>query len=644
MGFFEALALGTVAIATNETPTTDDVIEVRIGRIEKDVREVTAPVSVLTRDDIVRLQGVDLGDLLIALPGVTVEGGERSEALQPNIRGLGESRVVSRIDRARQNISISHRGRSFIDPALIGQVEVLRGPGSTLYGSGAVGGVINLETLNPSQLVTGDSALARRLVLRGSTNADRAGATAAAAYQGERIGTLLALSADIADDYEDGAGETVPFSDTNQSSVLAKAVINDVADGTLSLTYAGYREEGESLLTADRAAGDPVDRETTQDIASLQYRNSSTGLWSPELTLYDVDTRFDERLLDQSETRTNGLETIGLDAVNVSRFIVAGSNATIVSGLELYRDTQEGTRNGAPNPGFASSELTATGAFVLGELNLTDRLTVIAGVRADTFQLKAAREDLADTDLDATSPSFAATYAINDAFSIRASYAEAFRTPSLRQLFIGGPHFPGNDYVPNPDLKPETARNFELGLTWRFDVLDGELSGEAFVFKNEIDDFIEQVVAATTTSFLNVGEAEIDGVEFRLQYSTALYDFSLTAQALDGDNLERAEPLQSIPADELAIQIVRRAPQVGLEFGARFIATAAQNDVPGRPFTIAATNSHERLDLFARWDIPSSPATLVLGVDNVTDQTYRRHLSQINAAGRAFKFSLIADF
>lgn len=632
------------ALADDARPGADDVITVRVGRIERDLRDVTAPVSVLTEEDIARLQGADLGDLLTALPGVTAEGGERAEALQPNIRGLGESRVVSRIDGARQNIALSHRGRSFIDPALIGRVEVLRGPGSTLYGSGAVGGVVEIETLDPDQLAAPGAGPAYRLALRGADNASRLGGTLAAAVQGERFGALAAISASRSDDYTDGDGVAIPFSDTDQTGALLKASAEDIAGGELSASYAGYREAGLSLLTADRAEGDPVDRETRQDVFSARYRRSGDGLWAPEVTVYAVETVFDEALVDSPETRSNALTTLGLDAVNVSRFQLAGRQTTVVAGVEVYNDDQTGTRNGAPNPGFASSSLTTAGVFALGETALSERLTVIAGVRADAITLQAERDGLADADLDALSPNLAFTYALSDTLTARASYAEAFRAPSLRQLFVGGPHFPGNDYVPNPDLQPETARNLEAGLIWRAPALDGELSGEVFVFKNQIDDFIEQVVASTTTSFLNVGEAEIDGVEARLSYAGDRLRTSLTVQLLDGDNLERAEPLQSIPADELSLQVVRLMPAWNLEAGARLIATAAQDDVPDRPFTIVATDAHQRLDLFARWRAPGTRAVVRVGVDNITDETYRRHLSQINAPGRRFKLSLTADF
>lgn len=642
-----AAALTLAAQAEPAPKSTDvaaDVIIVSIGRVDRDQREVSAPVTVITREDIERLQGADLGDLLIAAPGVTIEGGERADALQPNIRGLGESRVVSRNDGARQNIAISHRGRSFLDPALVGRIELLRGPGSTLYGSGAVGGVLEVETLNPDQLGDGGEGLSGRLAARYAGNGDHGALTGAVGGQDGRFGALAALSVAQSDDFEDGDGQRVRFTGAETRTGLFKLVGEDVAGGEIRASYAAYLNDAPSLLTADRAEGDPVQRETRQDTAALTYTGAGQGWFKPDITLYAGETRFTETLLERDETRLNRLTTIGLDAVNVSRFTLGARPVALVSGIEIYRDAQDGRLNGTPNPGFAGSELTTLGAFVLAEAELTERLTATAGVRGDTIDLEADRAGLADSRLETASPNLALSYRLSDAFSVRAGYAEAFRAPSLRQLFVGGPHFPGNDYLPNPDLQPETARNLEAGLIWRAQALGGRFDGEVFVFRNEIDDFIEQVVAASTTRFLNVGEAVIEGVEGRLAYTGWLWDLSVSGQVLRGDNLERDEPLQSIPADEIAGQALRRFPALSLEAGGRLIATAAQDDVPGRPFTIASTPGHERVDLFAAWRSPDGRAVVRFGVDNLFDETYRRHLSEINAPGRSFKLSVQADF
>src|SRR3546814_1100075 len=92
-------------------------------------------------------------DLLRDMPGVELDGGPRITAVQPSIRGMGGERVLIRIDGARQNFESGHRGRVFLDPEVLERVDVLRGPASTLYGSGAIGGVIDFTTRDASHFL-----------------------------------------------------------------------------------------------------------------------------------------------------------------------------------------------------------------------------------------------------------------------------------------------------------------------------------------------------------------------------------------------------------------------------------------------------------------------------------------------------------
>ena len=140
-------AVATPVAAQDEAaaPVTDlDELVVTVGRQELLQSETPAPVSVIDRDAIERRQARSIDDLLRDAPGVTISGGPRRAALMPTIRGLTDGRVVVRIDGARQNMQIRHRGQTFLDPSLLQRVEVLRGPASTLFGS--TDGLISYRT------------------------------------------------------------------------------------------------------------------------------------------------------------------------------------------------------------------------------------------------------------------------------------------------------------------------------------------------------------------------------------------------------------------------------------------------------------------------------------------------------------------
>ncbi len=197
-------------------------IVVTIGRIAEVEDQTVAPVGVVERREIERRQAQDLDAVLLGMPGVTTAGGPRQAALDPNIRGLGEGRVVVRIDGARQNLNIRHRGQTFIDPALFERVEVLRGPGSSLHGSGAIGGVMSLRTLEPSSVLEPGQDLGGRVVAGYQDNGRRVSGGLTLAGRGAATEWLGAVSLRDHSDFRDGEGERVAFTGSDVVSGLLK--------------------------------------------------------------------------------------------------------------------------------------------------------------------------------------------------------------------------------------------------------------------------------------------------------------------------------------------------------------------------------------------------------------------------------------
>ncbi len=122
----QPIVLEPLTVTGTKTPTPRD--------------EVPATIDVIDSEDLERSQPSTLGDILNDLPGVEIEGGPKGSQSQPNIRGFGgtgwgSNRIVTTIDGARQNVGAAHGGSMFVDPDVLKQVEVLKGTGSTLYGT-----------------------------------------------------------------------------------------------------------------------------------------------------------------------------------------------------------------------------------------------------------------------------------------------------------------------------------------------------------------------------------------------------------------------------------------------------------------------------------------------------------------------------
>ncbi|MCC5867399.1 MAG: TonB-dependent hemoglobin/transferrin/lactoferrin family receptor [Gammaproteobacteria bacterium] len=629
---------------SEELPT----ITVTIGRGEIEQHQVPAPVSVIDRETLQQRQAANLHDVLRDLAGVGTEGGPRQAALQPNIRGLGEGRVVMRLDGARQNMNIRHRGQSFLDPALLERVEVWRGPASTLYGSGAIGGVVNFHTLDAAGLLSDERTLGGNFTAGYHDNGDQRFAAATLAATHEGFGLLGSLSRRRAGDFDDGDGNRVGLTGSDVFAGLLKGSWQGERDQRVTATYLGFDDDALSLATADRPEGLLVERNTRQHTGSLryEYRPQADGLWDLDVTGYHTDLTLDERALASGSLQRNALVTTGLDAFNASRFSTGALEHRIAYGVEWYRDRQRGTEDGAPRPGFASSRQRTLGLFVQDSISFPGPLSATAGVRVDRISQRAERDDVEENALSQVSPQLALNWQVTDTVQLYASYAEAFRAPALRELFIGGQHFPGNQYLPNPQLRPEQARNHEVGLVFSdrgVFMADSTASLRLSVFRNDVDDFIEQIVAATTTRFENLDHARIRGIEFESRYSTEQWRLMTTLAIQRGDDRGRNEPLQSIPGDSLTALVARAWLDGALELGMRTALVRDQTRVPDRAFTIEPTPGHALLDVFARWS-PQARLDVHLSANNLTNRTYRPHLSQLNARGRTLMLQLRHGF
>ncbi|MEL6420573.1 MAG: TonB-dependent receptor plug domain-containing protein, partial [Pseudomonadota bacterium] len=176
-GAVSALALAAVNAHAQNITEPDDLVADEItvyggARDERGLLETPNAVTVVDQEQIRRRQASTYEELIGDIPGVSIEGGPRGIAQEPNIRGFQDEQVVIRIDGARQNFNLAHRGRFFTDPDALKRVEVLRGGNSTLFGSGALGGVILLDTIDAEDILDPEDFFGGRIKGGYSTQGD----------------------------------------------------------------------------------------------------------------------------------------------------------------------------------------------------------------------------------------------------------------------------------------------------------------------------------------------------------------------------------------------------------------------------------------------------------------------------------------
>lgn len=608
--------------------------------------EGAAPVSVIRREEIRERDARSLAELMRDVPGVEISGAPRTTAMEPLIRGLGGERVVFRLDGARNNFNAGHRGRVFVDPELLRQVDVQRGPGSTLYGSGAIGGVVALRTLEPDDLIGPGAEGSGQPVafggfLRGGYQSQGAmwrGAGAVAARAGD-VALLGALSGFTNGNRRDGTGRTIPYTADDVVNGLARLQWRP-GFHLLDLAAMAFRDSHVIPIAANTATTASVtDRDTEQQAYTLRwsYADPAMPLLAPQVVLYRNRIRLDERRRTGSRARDiTELTTTGLDIQNSSRFeLFGGDRHTLTIGGEFYRDAQEGTQNGRPRGQFPEASQEVAAFFIQDQIAFGG-FTLTAALRHDSFSQSAAGK-ANDRNLDRLSPRLGLAWRPLPWLEPYIAYAEAFRAPSLTELYVSGQHFPGNSFVPNPDLRPETSRNLEAGLNLRFaDLLAAgdRLRARLTAFENRIDDFIEQLVFATTTQSRNVRDARIRGIEAELHYDAGAWYAGLSATALRGDNLTDNQPLASVPAHRMTLSGGWRFLDQGVTLGARWQLVAAQDRNPANiPGLARETSGYGLLDLNLSWRPGFAPQLrLDLGIDNVFDHAYRRSTWNANPA------------
>ncbi|MEM9754313.1 MAG: TonB-dependent receptor plug domain-containing protein, partial [Planctomycetota bacterium] len=223
--------------------TLPDIVFGTAFRDERAILDTPVATAVREGEDLSRRQATDFQDLIGAIPGVSIDGGPRGISQEPNIRGFRDEQVVLRFDGGRVNFNQAHRGRFFVDPLLVQRVEVVRGGGSTLFGSGALGGVISVETVDAADLLMDGQTTGARVTLGYDSNGNQFNGTGIIFGDFGNVDALLALSGrSVTDNLVDGGGDDIPFSEIDQGNALVKFGFEPNADNRFEFSYNLYQD------------------------------------------------------------------------------------------------------------------------------------------------------------------------------------------------------------------------------------------------------------------------------------------------------------------------------------------------------------------------------------------------------------------
>ena len=536
----------------------DATIIVAANRDETPLSQVGQSVTIITADDIKRRQAVAVVDLLRTVPGVTfTRNGGIGTSTSVNIRGADSDQTVALIDGVKIN-DPSSPGSGFNFGNLltgnISRIEVVRGSQSVLWGSQAIGGVINIISREPTDDLTFNANAeygwrdTGQIIGNVSGKFGPVSASVGAGY----------LRSDSLSAFNEARGATERDGYKNYG---ANAKFNIALSDAISVDLRGWYSNGkvgiDGFAPPTFAFGDTRETAETEELVGYAGLNAAF-----------LDGRFRNRIAyAYTDTTRENLDVSG--ATPVQTFDAKGKNERLEYqgnfeiatgyGLTFGAETEKSSFRTASFGGPVSRADARINSFY-GQLSATpvDGLTLTAGARRDDHDTFGGKTTFAANGV--FSPNSGAT-------TVRGSYGEGFKTPSLFQLF--------SDFG-NTTLRPESSKGWDAGITQK--LLDGAIEVGATWFHRNASNQIVFISCATPLTGIcvgrpfgtydNVARARAKGLEFGLTLKPVE---ALTVQAnyswIDAENRANGLKLARRPSQSVNASVDYRWA-FGLETGA----------------------------------------------------------------------------
>ena len=540
--------------ATAKPPVSNEPTTSVATKTEEPVINTLAAVSVRRQEQINQTQATRLSDILVGMPGVSTPERGDDPGSSINIRGMQDfGRVATIVDGVPQDFQRSGHfanGQFYLDPEMVGGVDVVGGPVANIYGSGAIGGVAAFQTKDLNDiLLPGEIAAIQSHLMYGSNGNE----WLASIFGGERgaegdifLGGVYRNSGN----YTSGNGTinslqcasscagwpttiipgntSVPNTGDQTDSGMVKLTMRPGEGQQIKLTAITYNNNynfGDTTgagitLPGIGIYGEDVKNQTVNaqytakspdsplvDFNSNVYWNQTLIHETVEVPYVDPNGGGPGVPVDYSgppgTTNLFMLNTSGFNANNTSRFDFAGWRHALTYGGDFNNDTMDMSTgcasdeliNGACNIGLTPGGHRNTyGGFVEWKANYSTWFEMINAVRYDGFALMG---DGSSETGNRLSPKTTIGITPFPGFQPFVSYAEGYRAPAVTEAFIAGFHPGGFAYFePNPNLKPEIGKTQEIGVNIKYDDIfskGDKIRAKINAFRNDVTDYIDQV-------------------------------------------------------------------------------------------------------------------------------------------------------
>lgn len=563
----------------------------------------SAANTVFTREDIDRLQPTSLTDLLQRVPGVQVaQSGGRGSLPNIFIRGTNSAQSLVLVDG--QRISSSSSGDSnlqFISVEQVERVEVLRGSRSVIYGSDAIGGVIQIFTRRGA-----DAGLHGRMRLAAGSNqtwerslglsgGDQRTRFSLGANLDESAGIDWTHASYPSDKDHDG------YRNQSLSFTLSHALSDDLEVGFNLLDNRGrtrYDNPWGRYDLNDNVFEQDLYTDFSVSSASGYFDAAINDRWQSRLELGHSENRDLKR--DKLSDERSVFNTYR-NSLNWQNNLRLDDQNSLIVGADGYED-----RLNTSPARFAEDSRWNRAVFIQHRFQ-GDSFSTELGLRRDQNQQYGSQNTWSGT----------LTLPLNPHNDLLLSYSEGFRAPNFSDLYY--PDFS------NPDLKPEHSKSYEL--QWRSQLSESSRL-EASLYRTDIKDAITPDARYRPQ---NIGAARINGFEASLKQEILGWQSNLGLAIIDPRDRETGHTLNRRARRTLSLDLDRQFDRLGL--GASWQATSSSYNDMGNRFSIPG---YSLFGLRSSWAL-NNEIKLDLKLDNLFDKSYSRALYSYQGSNYGYR-------
>lgn len=651
--------------------TLDEITVTTATKTEKSIDGVTASIIVVTQEEIEKTGASTLDTVLEKIPSINAQFARfphpsAASKAAISLRGVGANGTLILVDGKRlSGETESPYEMSRISASMIERIEIVKGSMSTLYGSDAIGGVINIITkkINTNSttidmkygsnkdsdaqnknvnFTTMGRVDTLRYKIYGSIN-DTTPYTVSKSYTQQATNPSTGADNDAHALDNISGTQAVTYQDESYVQSIGARVENDFSDNFtvgMDVSYFVEEREGQYLGNAKTTSGGvamikntPIASKDTNrrlDVSTdFAYTiNEDLSLDTKLYRSYYKKRNTTDPINFSGPTNTKFSANVTIDTVESNIKYAFNDANFITTGLEYRKETRDSSAIN-PDPSsseFITKEVSYKSLFVQDEIEFSDTLNATLGARYDnisnadnkvTFQAGIVKKLFENTQL-------------------RLNYAQGYRAPDIAELYVVSPLYKdgkrfGSEVIYGPkttayDLKPEQSQTFEVSLSNKYKDLRSSIT----LFNSKIKDKIELVsYGSGATKYYtseNLDNVDIKGVELALGYAfTEQFDMALDATFLKTEDKSNAKELTYTPDLSAALS-------ANYAFTDAFSTNVILRYI-GEQFTQTdnseQTDAYTLVDLGARYKINKN-VELYGGIDNLFDKNVDEELG-VNA-------------